>query len=36
MMARVTDDGTVMAIQANYYWVRLDQCSQTPLLCTRR
>ncbi|MGA1623409.1 MAG: small ribosomal subunit biogenesis GTPase RsgA [Synechocystis sp.] len=35
-MAKVTDDGTVMAIQANYYWVRLDQCPQLSLLCTRR
>jgi ribosome biogenesis GTPase len=35
-MAKVTDDGTVMAIQANYYWVRLDQCPHVPLLCTRR
>jgi len=35
-MAKATDDGTVIAIQANYYWVRLDRFLQTPLLCTRR
>ncbi|MEY2985112.1 MAG: hypothetical protein RLZZ568_1729 [Cyanobacteriota bacterium] len=35
-MAKVTDDGTVIAIQANYYWVRLAQFSPLPLLCTRR
>ena len=35
-MAKATDDGTVIAIQANYYWVRLDQFPTTPLLCTRR
>lgn len=35
-MVKATDDGTVIAIQANYYWVRLDRDPQTPLLCTRR
>ncbi|MFN9172952.1 MAG: small ribosomal subunit biogenesis GTPase RsgA [Synechocystis sp.] len=35
-MSKATDDGTVIAIQANYYWVRLDQFPKTPLLCTRR
>jgi ribosome biogenesis GTPase len=28
--------GTVIAIQANYYLVRLDRWPQSPLLCTRR
>lgn len=28
--------GTVIAVQANYYVVRLDHQIQTPLLCTRR
>ncbi|AIE75305.1 MULTISPECIES: small ribosomal subunit biogenesis GTPase RsgA [unclassified Synechocystis] len=35
-MAKVTDDGTVIAIQANYYWVRLQNVTSEPLLCTRR
>ncbi len=31
-----TLDGMVIAIQANYYWVRLTDFPRSPLLCTRR
>ncbi|MBD2651947.1 small ribosomal subunit biogenesis GTPase RsgA [Synechocystis sp. FACHB-383] len=35
-MTKATDDGTVIAVQANYYWVRLRNVTAQPLLCTRR
>ncbi len=35
-MAKATDEGTVIAVQANYYWVRLHNVTPEPLLCTRR